>query len=53
MKANGQPQQRVPVVREVQGGEAQLEETVDDITTEEVHRSIAGVKNRKHHGCVG
>ena len=53
MEANGQLQQRVHVVRVVQGGEAQLEETVDDITTYEVCKSIARIKNRKHHECVG
>ena len=31
MEANGQLQQTMHVVREVQGREAQLEETVDDI----------------------
>lgn len=46
MEANGQLQQTVHVVREVQGREAQLEETVDDITTEEVHRSIASQELR-------
>ena len=41
-------QQRVS--REVSGGEAQVEENVEEITLEEVQRGIARLKNRKTPG---
>jgi len=41
------------VSREVTGEEIQVEETVEEITLEEIRRSIARLKNRKTPGvCV-
>ena len=47
-QTNGEMQQRVS--REVSGGEAQVEENVEEITLEEVRRGIARLKNRKTPG---
>ena len=47
-QANGEMQQRVS--RDVSGGEAQVEENVEEITIEEVQRSIARLKSRKTPG---
>ena len=47
-QANGEMQQRVS--GEVSGGEAQVEENAEEITLEEVQRSIARLKSRKTPG---
>ena len=47
-QANGEMQQRVS--GDVSGGEAQVEENADEITLEEVQRSIARLKSRKTPG---